>query len=151
MAQWIRHRPPKPRIAGSSPAGGSCIFCVHEDHWKQQALPIVPSNACLDIYVLIVPFKNTAQHKRYITFQHLPRQGLLCLVLTNYCGPRCSLLARCSTCIMDIWQFATQFILHWIPSVSRNWNDTRIVEYISLSFHPFVYTFAVIASTGPLC
>ena len=26
MAQWIRHRPPKPGIAGSSPAGGSLFF-----------------------------------------------------------------------------------------------------------------------------
>ena len=26
VAQWIRHRPPKPGIAGSSPAGGSCVF-----------------------------------------------------------------------------------------------------------------------------
>ena len=27
VAQWIRHRPPKPGIAGSSPAGG-LIFCL---------------------------------------------------------------------------------------------------------------------------
>ena len=26
VAQWIRHRPPKPGIAGSSPAGGSCVL-----------------------------------------------------------------------------------------------------------------------------
>ena len=26
VAQWIRHRPPKPGIAGSSPAGGSVIL-----------------------------------------------------------------------------------------------------------------------------
>ena len=29
MAQWIRHRPPKPGIAGSSPAGGSIFLLNH--------------------------------------------------------------------------------------------------------------------------
>ena len=28
VAQWIRHRPPKPGIAGSSPAGGSRFYKV---------------------------------------------------------------------------------------------------------------------------
>ena len=29
VAQWIRHRPPKPGIAGSSPAGGSSFSVVY--------------------------------------------------------------------------------------------------------------------------
>ncbi len=28
MAQWIRHRPPKPRIVGSSPTVGNISFCA---------------------------------------------------------------------------------------------------------------------------
>ena len=30
VAQWIRHRPPKPGIAGSSPAGGSVFLTSRE-------------------------------------------------------------------------------------------------------------------------
>ncbi len=29
MAQWIRHRPPKPRIVGSSPTVGNLLFNIH--------------------------------------------------------------------------------------------------------------------------
>ena len=33
VAQWIRHRPPKARIAGSSPAGGSLLFYLSNKTW----------------------------------------------------------------------------------------------------------------------
>ena len=36
MAQWIRHRPPKPGIAGSSPAGGS--FLIYQIFFCQSFL-----------------------------------------------------------------------------------------------------------------
>ena len=32
VAQWIRHRPPKPGIAGSSPAGGWWPFTFALEH-----------------------------------------------------------------------------------------------------------------------
>ena len=38
VAQWIRHRPPKPGIAGSSPAGGSSFSATRQGLVRQHII-----------------------------------------------------------------------------------------------------------------
>lgn len=44
VAQWIRHRPPKPRIVGSSPTRGTKLFLQHKINAQKFDIPKINCN-----------------------------------------------------------------------------------------------------------
>ena len=54
VAQWIRHWPPKPGIAGSSPAGGSNNHFLIERAYFNVSLNIYGRNTVYALYITCI-------------------------------------------------------------------------------------------------